>query len=529
MDISTAAGLVLLATGALVVAAIARRRDLSAPLLLVMAGLALSYVPGVPEYRLDPEIVLVVFLPPLLYSAALDSSYLRLRDTKRAVGLLSVGLVLFTTAVIGLVAHAMIPELPLAAAFALGAIVAPPDAVAAVAIGRRLGLPRRPLTILIGESLFNDATALTAFRVAVGAVVGTGVGLLEAGGEFLYAAGVGVAIGLAIAYAAGLLFRRLTDALVTNATSLLLPYGAYLAAESAHASGVIAVVIVGLYLGHRLSHTSYGTRLISNAVWQVADFILESIVFILIGLQLRPIVLGLSGEPLGRILTYALVLLLVAVAARVVWMIPSTYLPRVLSKRIRRREPNRPPWRHVVVLSWAGMRGVVSLAAAFALPQDFPRRNLLLFVTFVIVIGTLVVQGLSFPWLIRKLGVSNERERYQDDLHEAAAQQAAADAALARLDEMVADGVLDVHEEVITILRDRAERKALHAWERLGGGIGPEGEETPASLYRRLRREMIDTEREVIIRLRDERRIDDEVLRRMMQELDFEEATLVRD
>ncbi|WP_067142366.1 Na+/H+ antiporter [Microtetraspora malaysiensis] len=529
MDISTVAGLVLLAVGALVVAGTARRRDLSAPLLLVIVGLVLSYVPGVPEYRLNPDVVLLVFLPPLLYSAALDSSYLRLRDTARAVGLLSVGLVLFTTVVIGMVAHLMIPRLPLAAAFALGAIVAPPDAVAAVAIGRRLGLPRRPLTILIGESLFNDATALTAFRVAVGAVVGTGVGLVQAGGAFLYAAGAGVAIGLAIAYVAGLVLRRLTDALVTNGMSLLLPYVAYLAGELAHASGVIAVVIVGLYLGYRMSRSTYGTRLLSNAVWQVADFILESIVFILIGLQLRPIVLGLKGESPARIVTYALVLLLVAVVARVVWMIPSTYVPRILSKRIRRREPVRPPWRHVVVLSWAGMRGVVSLAAAFALPQDFPERDLLLFVTFVIVIGTLVVQGLSFPWLIRKLGVSNERERYQDDLHEAAAQQAAADAALARLDEMLAESVLDVHEEVVEVLRARTERRALHAWERLGGGTGPEGEETPASLYRRLRREMIDTERDVIIRLRDERRIDDEVLRRMMQELDFEEATLVRD
>ncbi|ETK32525.1 Na+/H+ antiporter [Microbispora sp. ATCC PTA-5024] len=528
MDTSTALQLLLLPAGALAVAGVARWRGWSAPLLLVLAGLVASYVPGVPSYRLDPHIVLSVFLPPMLYSAALDSSYLRLRDARRPVGLLAVGLVLFTTVAMGFAAHALIPQLPLAAAFALGAIVAPTDAVSAVAVGRKLGLPRRALTVLVGEGLFNDATALTAYRVAVGALLGSAVDLLDASRQFVVAAGAGVAIGLAVAYVTGAVLRRLTDPLIANGVSLLVPYAAYLGAEAAGASGVISVVIVGIYLGHELSRTSYGTRLLSGAVWQVVDLVLESIVFALIGLQVRPVIGGLTAEPLGTVVTYAVVLFLLVVLLRIVWVPPAIYFPRMLSKRVRAREPKTPPWQNVVLTSWAGMRGVVSLAAAFGLPENFPKRDLLLFLTFAIVIGTLIVQGLSFPWLIRKVGVSTARERYADDLAEAGAQQAAAAAALARLDELTADGVHEVHEEVVDQLRTRAERRAMHAWERLGGGTGPEGEETPASLYRRLRREMLAAEREVFVRLRDERRIDDEVLHRVMQELDFEEATLER-
>jgi CPA1 family monovalent cation:H+ antiporter len=528
MDTSTALQLLLLPAGALAIAALARWRGWSAPLLLVLAGLVVSYVPCLPAYRLDPHIVLLVFLPPMLYSAALDSSYLRLRDARRPVGLLAVGLVLLTMVVVGFAAHALIPELPLAAAFALGAIVAPTDAVSAVAVGRKLGLPRRALTVLVGEGLFNDATALTAYRVAVGAMVGSALDLLDAGRQFLLSAGAGVAIGLVIAYVTGVVLRRLADPLIANGVSLLVPYGAYLAAEAVHASGVISVVIVGIYLGHELTRTTYGTRLLSGAVWQVADFVLESIVFALIGLQVRPIIAGLGGEEPGKVAIYAVVLFLIVVLVRIVWVPLSVYVPRMLSRRVRAREPKTPPWQTVVLTSWAGMRGVVSLAAAFGLPENFPQRNLLLFLTFALVIGTLIVQGMSFPWLIRKLGVSTARERYADDLAEAGAQQAAAAAALARLEELTGDGVLDVHQEVVDQLRGRAERRALYAWERLGGGTGPRGEETPASLYRRLRREMLAAEREVFVRLRDERRIDDEVLHRVMQELDFEEATLER-
>ncbi|HEX4813461.1 MAG TPA: Na+/H+ antiporter [Nonomuraea sp.] len=520
--------LLLVAGGAIAVAAVARRRGWPAPLLLVAAGLAVS--PLVPAVPLDPELALYVFLPPLLYSAALDSSYLRLRDVKRAVALLSIGLVLFTTAVVGLVVHLLVPSLPLALAFALGAIIAPPDAVAAVAVGRRLGLPRRMLTILIGESLFNDATALTAYRVAIGAAVGGTIDLLDGVGEFLLAAAGGVAIGLALAFVFAWLFQRTGgDSLVENTVMLLIPFTAYLAAESVHASGVIAVVIVGLYLGYRTHLHGFGTRLVSDAVWKVTVFFLETIVFALIGLQLVTVIDGITGYRPWAVAGYAAAVLGVTIVARFAWVFAVTSMIRLVGRGRWREPPNR---QQSVILGWAGMRGVVSLAAAFAIPPEVSARDraLLLFLTFTTVIGTLLLQGMTFPALIRRLRVSSEREEYEDRLAEAAAQQAALEAGLAELDRLVAErGEPDeIQKQVIDQLRDKSWRRSLSAWERLGGGVGHGGAETPSALYRRLRRDMLQAERQVFVRMRDERRLDDEVLREVMAQLDFEEAMLER-
>ncbi|WP_336205627.1 Na+/H+ antiporter [Nonomuraea sp. LPB2021202275-12-8] len=522
MNPTTGLQMLLLAGGAIAVAAVARRKDWPAPLLLVAAGLLVS--PLMPPVALDPELVLFVFLPPLLYSAAFDSSYLRLRDVRRPVALLSVGLVLFTTAVVGLVVHLMLPNLPLAAAFALGAIIAPPDAVAAVAVGRKLGLPRRTLTILIGESLFNDATALTAYRVAIGAAVGGSIDLWEGAREFLVAAAGGVAIGLALAFAFAWLFRHTRDSLVENTLMLLIPFAAYLAAESVHASGVISVVIVGLYLGNQMHLRGFGTRLVSDSVWKVSDFFLETIVFALIGLQLVTVVGGIVGYKPWEVVLYAVVVFLVTVGVRFVWVFAASYMPRLFN-----RSHVVPPPQQLVVVSWAGMRGVVSLAAAFIIP-DIPDREMLLFLTFTTVIATLLVQGLTFPALIRRLGVSSEQERYEDKLAEASAQQAALEAGLAELERLASqDGESDeIRRQVIEQLKEKSWRRSLTAWERLGGGTGQDGAETPSSLYSRLRRDMLQAERQVFVRLRDERRLDDEVLREMMAQLDFEEAMLER-
>ncbi|MFI9590265.1 Na+/H+ antiporter [Nonomuraea sp. NPDC052265] len=526
--------LLLMAGGAVAVAAVARRRGWPAPLLLVAAGLLVS--PLVPSVPLQPELVLFVFLPPLLYSAALDSSYLRLRDVKRAVALLSIGLVLFTTAVVGLVVHLLLPELPLAAAFALGAIIAPPDAVAAVAVGRRLGLPRRSLTILIGESLFNDATALTAYRVAIGAAVGGSIDLLQGVAQFLFAALGGVAIGLALAFVFAWVFQHTRDSLVENTLMLLIPFAAYLAAESVHvsglgpepvhASGVISVVVVGLYLGNRMHQRGFGTRLVSDAVWKVTDFFLESIVFALIGLQLVTVVKGITGYGPWQVAGYALAVLGVTIVSRFVWVFAFTPLVKLV------RRGASPSPQQTVILGWAGMRGVVSLAAAFSIPPEIPARDraMLLFLTFTTVIGTLLIQGMTFPALIRKLRVSSDQERYEDTLAEAAAQQAALEAGLAELERMVEqEGEPDeIKKQVIDQLKEKSWRRSLTAWERLGGGTAQGGAETPSSLYRRLRRDMLTAEREVFVRLRDERRLDDEVLREVMAQLDFEEAILER-
>ncbi|CNG43191.1 Na+/H+ antiporter [Mycobacterium tuberculosis] len=516
--------------GALMVAAGARRIGLPSPLILVIAGLGVSYVPGIPEFELDPEFVLFVFLPPLLFAAAWQSSFANMRENAWSIGLLSVGLVLFTTFAVGYAAHTLIPALPLSAAFVLGAIVAPPDAVAAVSVAQRLGLPRRTVTVLVGESLFNDATALTAFRVALMAATGAGFTLAEGVGRFAFAAAAGAAVGLLLGPPLHWLRTRLHDPLVENGIALVAPFAAYLIAETVHASGVIAVVVSGLYLGHRATESAAVTRLVGHSFWKVLVFLLESVVFLLIGLQVRPVLHGLSERSWQQLAWWAAAVFAVTVAARFAWVFPASQIPRLLSKRERARQDHG--WRGLTVVSWAGMRGVVSLAAAFAIPftasgEPFPGRDLILFLTFTTVLGTLLVQGLTFPALIRALRIGGERERYTDTVAEAGAQHAAARAGLERLEELNAAEPLD--EAVVERLRRLAEQRQLRAWERLGGGTGPAGEEVPTATYRRLRREMLAAERRVFVRLRDERRIDDEVLTRVMHELDLEEVALERD
>jgi Na+/H+ antiporter len=524
--------LLLLVAGAAAVAGVARRLNWSAPLLLVVVGIAASFIPAMPDYALDPEVVLYLVLPPLLFTAAWESSYVNMRGNVRAIGLLSVGLVLFTTMVVGWVAHLAIPDLPLAAAFTLGAIVAPPDAVAATAIGRAVGLPRRMLVILAGESLINDATALTAYRVAVAAAAGAGFSIWHGIGEFVLAGLGGLAVGMVLAVLAQHLLQRLRDPMVENAVLLLVPFVAYGVAERIHASGVLAVVVAGLFLGHEAPRrSSYATRLQGVAVWRLIEFLLESVVFGLIGLQVTTVLDGLAGRSAADLLGAGALVLGLVVVARFVWVFPATYLPRWLSRRIRERDP-APPWTYPTVISWAGMRGVVSLAAAIALVPDFPQRDLVLYLTFVVVIGTLVLQGITLPALIRRLGVTG-REEASDNLAEAAAQHAAANAALERLDRLAgADG--EIPDDILGRLREKAELRQLGAWERLGGAPGGDGaggsyRETPTASYRRLRRGMLEAEREVFLELRDSGRIDDEVLRRVQHELDLEEAILSRE
>jgi CPA1 family monovalent cation:H+ antiporter len=524
--------LILVAVAA-AVAGLARRLKLPAPLLLVVAGIAASFLPGVSDYRLGPDLVLYFILPPLLFAAAWQSSVINFRQNIRPIGLLSVGLVLFTTLVVGFAVHAVLPDLPLAAAFTLGAIVSPPDAVAATAVGRTVGLPRRMITILAGESLVNDATALTAYRVAVGAAVVGGFSIWQGIAEFLVAAVGGVVVGLVLAVLAENLLQHLHDPVLETSLVLLLPFVAFAVAEQLghsgyHGSGVLAVVTAGLYLGHRSPRRqTAATRLQGTEVWRVIEFLLESVVFALIGLQLPNVLSGLSGRSTATLGAAAAVALLATIAARFVWLYPATYLPRLIPS-VAARDP-RPPWTYPTVLGWAGMRGVVSLAAAFGLPDNFPDRDLVVFLTFVVVVGTLLVQGLTLPALIRLLGVTGSEEQ-QDLIREAGAQHAAANAALARLDaELEHNGF--VPEDVVSRLREKAEIRQLGAWERLGGRGSPDGAaiEPPTVSFRRLRRAMIDAEREVFIDLRDRGQIDDEVLLRVQRELDLEESILMRE
>ncbi|MBP2053211.1 CPA1 family monovalent cation:H+ antiporter [Streptomyces griseochromogenes] len=524
--------LLLLVAGSAAVAGAARRGPVPAPLLLVAVGLAVSYLPGVPHYTLDPEIVLPLVLPPLLYKEGTESSYLDLRAQMRPVGLLSVGYVLFATFVVGWAAYLIVPGLPLPAALVLGAVVAPTDAVAAAAIARRVGLPSRITTILQGESLLNDATAITAYKVALAAAVGEGATWAGGIGEFLRAAVGGVAVGLVLMVPIHWLRTHLKEALLQNTLSLLIPFVAYGVAEQLHGSGVLAVVVVAVYLGHHAWEVDFATRLQEDAVWRMVAFLLESAVFALIGLQLPRVLKGL-GEHEGATATwYAVVVFLVVVAARFVWVYPATFLPRLFSERIREREEN-PTWRAPAVTSWAAMRGVVSLAIAFSIPATvhgggaFPQRNLILFLTFTTVIGTLVVQGLSLPAVIRLMRFPG-RDRQAETLTEANAQAQASRAAESCLDDLLADERNALPPPLADRLRNVLERRRNAVWERLGQVNAVTGESVDDT-YRRLSREMISAEREVFVKLRDHRYIDDEMLRALLRRLDLEEAAAYRE
>ncbi|MET7681025.1 Na+/H+ antiporter [Streptomyces sp. NPDC005423] len=524
--------LLLLVAGSAAVAAAARRTPVPAPLLLVAVALTVSYLPGVPDYTLDPEIVLPLLLPPLLYTSASDSSYLDLRAQVRPVALLSVGYVLFATVVVGLAAYVIVPGLPLTAALVLGAVVAPPDAVAATAVARRVGLPSRITTILQGESLLNDATAITAYKVALAAAIGEGATWSGGIGEFLLASVGGVGVGLVLMAPLHWLRTHLREALLQNTLSLLIPFVAYAVAEQVHASGVLAVVVVALYLGHRAWEVDFATRLQEEAVWKMVAFVLESAVFALIGLQL-PVVLKGLGEYRGLDAAwYAIAVFLVVVAARFVWVYPAAFLPRLMSAKIREREDN-PTWRGAMTTAWAGMRGVVSLAIAFSIPltvhggDAFPQRNLILFLTFTTVIGTLVVQGLTLPPLIRLLKFPG-RDPQAETLAEANAQAQASRAAEHRLEGLLADDRNSLPPPLADRLREVLERRRNAVWERLGA-VNPVTGETVDDTYRRLSREMISAERAVFVRLRDGRHIDDEMLRTLLRRLDLEEAAAYRE
>jgi monovalent cation/hydrogen antiporter len=515
-------------------AGVARRYDVSAPLALVVAGLLIGgVIPGADRIELEPELVLYVILPPLLWSAGLESSYVALRTSIRPIGLLAVGLPLATTVAVGIVAFHTVPELTIAAALTLGAIVAPPDAVSAAAIGRRLGLPRQIMTLLGGESLLNDATALTAYKVALAAAIGTAASWGEGLGTFALAAVGGAVIGTAAGLLIVFIRAWLDDSLVESAIGLVAPFFIYLLAEEAHGSGVIAVVVAALILGQRSTRASYATRLQDSAVWGAAQFVLESFAFLLIGLQLPTVIHQLVGISAQTLAIASVAVLTTVIVVRIVWVYVFAYAPRMLFAHIRQREP-RPTPSQVFIVAWAGMRGVVSLAAAFAVPvtvagAPFPGRPQLVFLTFVVVVGTLLLHGLTLPWFIKVLDIQND-EASRDALKEATAQTKAAHAAAARLDELLAaqPAGSDVYERAATVLRHWNDRRGNSAWERLGRGDEELGE-GPAAAFKRLRLEMLKAERETFIAERDAGNIDDEVLRSVLRGLDLEEATLNRD
>lgn len=499
-----------------VTSALASRLAASAPLLLVAVGVVASYLPVIPEVELTPDLVLIGLLPPLLYSAAIRTSLIDFSANRRPILLLSVGLVIFTAVGVGLTIWWLLP-VPFAVALALGAVVAPPDAVAATAIARRVGLPRRMVTILEGESLVNDATAIVLLRSAIAATLGA-VTIAEVSADLAVSVLGGLGVGLVVFVVVAALRRRIADPVTDVAVSLLTPWVAYIPAEEIHASGVLAVVVAGLLLGHKSPVIQSATsRLFEQTNWATISFLLENAVFLLIGMQIRSILEGVGASTLsGPIIVGACLATLVAVVGlRFVWVFLTVYLPARLPAVRARREP--VGWRTLVVVSWAGMRGVVTLAAVFLLPAGTEHREVIVLVAFVVTIGTLLLQGLTLPWLVRRLGISGP-DPAEDHLQQASVYQRASQAGLEALDAHLTG---DESAEVVQRLRTRSADRTNALWERLG----PESE-TPSTVYARLRARMLDAERAEVLAVRGLGTVDHEVLRQVMYALDVEETML---
>ncbi len=519
MDI--ALGLVALVAVVCLVVAVCERLDLSPPLILVLVGVAGSYIPGVPEVTLTEQLVLVGMLPPLLYAAAIRTSLVSFRQNRRSIALLSVGYVVFATVGVGVIAHYAL-NIDWAPAFALGAVVAPPDAVAATAVARRIGMPRRIVDILEGESLVNDATAIVMLRTAIAAISGS-ISIWQIGANFAVAAGGGVLVGLVLAFLVIRLRRHIKDVLIATAASFTVPFVAYLAAEEIHASGVLAVVVAGLFIGHKSPVTQTGTARLSERInWATVQFLLENSVFLLIGLQVRQIVQAVEGDSLGagRIWGGCALVLVAVLVLRPVWVFPATYLPRLIPA-VRRADPS-PPLTYPAVISWAGMRGVVTLAAVFAIPEDVPHRPVLVLAALVVVFGTLILQGFTLPTLVRLLNVRGADPR-EDLLQQAVVLQDTAETGLAALEQARRP---DDPTDVIENLQSRMEQRRAAAWELLGR---PESDgETPSQRLRVLRLLMLQAERDRVLELRTEGNVPPKVLSDVLEILDVEEALVSR-
>nr|WP_239520440.1 Na+/H+ antiporter [Blastococcus saxobsidens] len=538
--------MLVLASVAVIVAvhAVADRSGIPAAALLTLVGLGYAVLPA-DEIELDPEVVLTLVLPPLLYSAALESSLVAIRRNLRTVVSLSVLLVLVTALVIGTGFALFVTGATLAAGIALGAAVAPPDPVAALAVGRKVGLPPRLITLIQGEGLLNDATALTILTVAVTAAQGDGFSTPAAVGQFLLAAVGGVLAGLAVAFGVRPLRRLRRDPLTSNAVSLATPFVAYLLGEFLHVSGVLAVVVAGLVIGHHNPGWASGaSRLQTNAVWRLVGFLLEGFVFLLIGQQLPAVIAGLDGYDTGTIVTAALVTVGGVLLVRPLWLLLTEFLPQSLHTRLggsgaggeqpARGRAERLSGREIVVLSWAGTRGVISLAAIFTLPvvtadgEPFPDRALLLFCAFLAVLVTLVGQGVTFAPLVRALGLRADRADQARLRNEA--RIASAEAALRRLDELAVDEPDDVGGEALDVLRSQLRgrlegyRKRMDLLSAAEPGEVPLAPQYEAAL--RFRRAALDAQRQELLRWRDAGRLPDEGLRALTRELDHEEGRL---
>jgi len=509
--------LVLLAALAAMLVASARTR-LPVPVLFVAGGLALGFVPGLPHVQLPPDLVLVAILPPLLYSSAFFTGLRELRSNLRPVTLLAFGLVAATTCVVALVAHAAVDGLSWAGAFTLGAIVSPTDALAATEIAHAARVPRRVVAVLEGESLVNDGMALVLYKTAVAAAVAGTFSLWDASWRLVVNVVGGVAVGLAVAYVVRQVRKRVDDTPTEVAIALLSGYLAYLPANAIGVSGVLAAVTIGVYMGwYTPELTTETTRLSGNAFWEILVFVVNALLFALIGLQLHAIASRLAIT--GRLLAEAALVVAAVVVTRVVWLPIFTYVPRLLFRSIRERDPY-PPWQAPVILAWAGVRGAVSLAAALALPTDLPQRDVIVFITFAVILVTLVGQVPTLPLLIDALGLEDDGSAERE---EAKARIKAAQAALARIEEIAEEGW--AYEDTLERARGQYRFRTTRFRARYDGA-DDDGAEARSQQYQRLRRELLEAERRAVVGLRNDGVINEEVMQRVQRDIDLEASRL---
>ena len=495
------------------------------PILLVVGGLALGFAPGVPTVILPPDAVLVGILPPLLYSAAFNTGLRDLKRNLRPISLLAIGLVTLTMVVVAVAAHYVI-GLSWAGSFVLGAVVSPTDPLAATSIARRLGVPRRAIAIVEGESLVNDGTALVLFKFAVAAVVAGSFSLVNAAGDFVWTVLGGIAVGLVIGRVIRFVRRRVYNPPLEVTIAFLTGYVVFLPASAIGASGVLAVVTAGIYMGwHTPELTTVDTRLQGDGFWAIFSFLLNALLFGLVGLQLQPILDQLHGLSWQELLGYAALLWAVVVLVRLAFGFPIAHVPRWVSPGLRERDP-APPWQFIAFIGWAGMRGGVTLAAALAIPLEtdagipFPDRSLIVFLAFSMVLSTLVIQGLSLPAVVRLLKL--ERDDL-DEREDAKARIHAVDAALARLEELVDEEWVrdDTAERVRAQYNFRRSRFGARLDGSDDGGI-----EERSQAFQRLRRELLDAERGAVVALRNEGKISEDVMQRVTRDLDLEDSRL---
>ena len=490
------------------------------PILLVLGGLAIGLVPGMPDVDLNPKLIFFGVLPPLLYGAAFFTSLRDLRANKRTIGLLAIGLVIATTVGVAVVAHTFVDGLTWKSAFVLGAIVSPTDPIAATAVARRFSVPRKLIAIVEGESLVNDGSGLVLYRVAVAAVVAGSFSVAHAGWLFVAAAAGGIGLGLGVGWLVRQVRRRLDNPPAEVTISLLTGYFAFIPAELLGVSAVLAAVTAGIYLGwHTPELTTPQVRLQGVAVWEIVQYLLNALLFVLVGLQLPIVVDALGGIPNRSLLAYAALVSVTVIVVRFAWVFAVINVPKWIVRRMA-------GWRGGVFVSWSGMRGAVSLAAALALPlttdagQPFPDRNLIVFLTFAVILVTLVGQGLTLPLVIRALGLEDDGA---DAHEEAKARIRASEAALARLDELVDEEWVrpDTAERVRGAYRFRSDRFRA----RFDGG--DDGSiEARSQDYQRLRRELLDAERGAVLELRRTGVISDDVWYRVARDLDLEDQRL---